>query len=315
MARTTISQVIEDIRRELNSRHRYEVSTLGASLTAVLTDTTVTLSYELPPSLIAGANIVVGQETMRVMSIDASAKEVVVIRGFDGSTVAAHSLNDEVQINPRFTSTDVWEALQDEVAGLPESLFRVDQTEVAVYLGQDTIELPADWVNLYGLIDARQLITDPVQQIGFDRTSWPRMEGRVVRGVAATWTQGPTTGIYFRPKKRVSNYIGTTIAGHVYFTAALPFDLTTFTTSQDMVTDFGMQASMLDMVKMGVKLRLMPDDELGRSDRRGQDENRRASEVPVGASMSGWRIMNAQYMKRRQEEANRLRALYPIVMT
>ena len=76
-----------------------------------------------------------------------------------------------------------------------------------------------------------------------------------------------------------------------------------------------MQASMLDVVKMGTKLRLMPDDEIGRSQRRGQDENRRASEVPVGASLSAWRVMNAQYMKRRQEEANRLRALYPIVMT
>ena len=315
MARTTISQVIEDIRRELNSKHRYEVSVLGASLTAVSTDTTVTLSYDLPPALIAGANLVVGQETMRVLSIDSAAKECVVIRGFDGSTIAAHALGVEVQINPRFTATDVWEALQDEVAGLPESLYRVDQYQATVTLGQDTIELPADWTNLYGLIDAREYITDPITTTGIDRTSWPRIEGRVVRGVAATWTQGPTNGIYFRPKKRVSNYAGTAIAGYVYFTAALPFDLSTFTTAQDIVTDFGMQASMLDVVKLGVKLRLMPDDEIGRSDRRGQDENRRASEVPVGASMSAWRIMNAQYMKRRQEEANRLRALYPIVMT
>lgn len=315
MARTTISEIIESIRRELNSTYRYEVRTLGASLTAVNTDTTVTLTDNLPPSLRDGAVLVIGTETMRVTSITPAAKEVTVIRGWQGSTIAAHSSNDVVELNPRFSSTDVYEALQDEVAGLPESLYRVDQFEATVTLGQDTIELPGTWSNLYGLIDARQFITDPVTTTGVDRTSWPRIEGRIVRGVDSVWTQGPSTGVYFRPKKRISNYSGTATAGYIYFTAALPFDLSTFATNQDIVTDFGMQPSMLDVVKMGVKLRLLPDDEIGRSARRGQDENRRASENPVGASMSAFRIMYATYSRRRQEEANRLRALYPIVIS
>lgn len=313
MARTTISTVIESIRRELNSKHRYEVSALGATLTD--TDTVVTLAYELPPSLREGAVIVVGTESMRVISVDPAPKELTVIRGWEGSTAAAHSSGAAVEINPRFASIDVYEALQDEVAGLPETLYRVDQTQVAVALGQDTIELPAAWSNLYGLIDARQFITDPITTTGVDRTSWPRIEGRVVRGVAATWTEGPSTGVYFRPKKRISNYAGTAIAGHVYFTAALPWDLTDVAVTADLVVDVGMQPSMLDVVKLGVKLRLLPDEEVGRSDRRGQDENRRASENPVGSALSAWRILNAQYVKRRTEESNRLRSLYPIVMS
>lgn len=313
MARTTISEVIESIRRELNSKHRYEVRTLGANITN--TDTIVTLTQDLPPSLREGSHVIVGTESMRVLSVDTSAKELEVIRGWEGTTAAAHTTGTAIEINPRFSSADVFEAMQDEVAGLPETLYRVDQHQAAVALGQDTIELPATWVNLYGLIDARQFITDPITTTGVDRTSWPRIEGRIVRGVAATWTEGPTSGIYFRPRKRISNYAGTAIAGHVYFTAALPFDLTSFTVADDLVADFGMQPSMLDIVKMGVMLRLLPNEEIARSDRRGQDENRRASEVPVGAALSSWRTMFATYSRRRQEEANRLRSLYPIVIS
>lgn len=313
MARTTISTVIESIRRELNSKYRYEVRTLGASLNT--TDTTVTLSEALPPSLREGAILVVGQEVMHVTSVTAASKECTVIRAWEGSTAAAHSTGDAVELNPRFTRHDILEAMQDEVTGLPETLYRVVDYETSVTLGQDTIELPAAWTSLYGLIDARQYVTDPVTTTGLDRTSWPRIEGRVVRGVASTWTQGPSTGIYFRPKRRISNYAGTAIAGYVYFTAALPWDLSTFDVTDDLVADVGMQASMLDIVKMGVKLRLMPDEEIARSDRRGQDENRRASEVPVGAALSSTRTLAGLYFRRRQEEANRLRALYPIVMT
>lgn len=313
MARTTISEVIEAIRRELNSKHRYEVLTLGANIND--TATTVTLAQALPPSLREGSVLVVGTETMRVLSVTAASQEAEVIRGWEGSTAAAHTSGDAVELNPRFSSQKVYEALQDEVAGLPESLYRVAQYQTSVTVGQDTVELPAEWSNLYGLIDAREYITDPVNFTGLDRTNWRRCEGRIVRGDSTVWTEGPTTGIYFRPKKRFSAYRGTTVAGYLYFTAALPFDLSSFAVTDDIVDDFGMQASMLDVVKMGVKLRLLPDDEVGRSDRRGQDENRRASEVPVGSSMSAWRTMFATYSRRRQEEANRLRALYPIVMT
>ena len=310
MARTTISEVVEGIRRELNSINRYEVSTLAANVDA--DDTVLTLTYDLPPSLRAGAVLTIGWETMRVMAIETAPKEVTVIRGWEGSTAAAHTALDEVWINPRFTATKISEALHDECIGLPESLYRVATYQAPVTMGLDTIELPEEWVTMYGLIDARGRLTDPVTSSAQQRTVWPRIEGRIYRSDPDVWTEGPTTGVYFRPKRRLSYYTGTANVGHILFTAALPFDLTTFDSTQDLITDFGMQASMLDIVKMGVKMRLMPDEEIGRSDRRGQDDNRRAEEVPSGAALRPMQALYNVYLRRRQEETNRLRALYPI---
>ena len=311
---TTIQRVLDDLRRELNAAHRYEVSTLAVA--AGLADTTLTLTYDLPPSLRVGATLSIGTEDMRVMQIAAPAKEVTVIRGWQGSVVATHDVGDEVRINPRFSAHDIFQALQDDLRGLPESLFRVVQTQVAVGVGVETLELPTEWRNLYGLIDARIRWIDPVNFYDTERTTWPRLKGRIVRGDPTVWTEGPSTGIYFRLMTRTRQYIDTsTISGHAYFTAALPFDFPDdIETSQDIVTEYGLQASMLDIVKMGVKIRLMPDEEIARSDRRGQDENRRASEVPPGTAVRPVNTLAALYYRRRQEEANRLRALYPIVM-
>ena len=312
MARTTISELVEGIRRELNSINRYEVSTLGASISA--SATTVTLTYDLPPSLRAGAVVTVGVESMRVMDVTPAAKEILVIRGWEGSEPVVHSAGDEVWINPRFTATKIYEALHDECLALPDSLYRVARAQVPVLDGADTVELPATWQHMYGLIDARKYLIDPVTQAGANRTVWPRVEGRIYRADPTVWTEGPSTGVYFRFAKRVSNWTGTSTVGSVLFTAALPFDLTGFATEADLVDDFGMLASMTDVLRMGVKIRLMPDEEIGRSDRRGQDEARRADEVPPGTADRPVRTLFAMYMRRRQEEASRLRTQFPIRM-
>ena len=307
MARTTISTVVERIRHKMQSGYRYEVSVLGVNVDAV-TDT-ITLLYTLPPNLREGSVISINTETMRVLEIDAAAKELTVIRGWHGSVATAHLAGREVWINPRFTANDIFESMHEEMAAWPESLFRVLTFEGSWTAGSETVELPAAWSTIYGLVDVRYRM-DSAGYVTWpsEATNFPRLAGRVVRGDASTWTEGPTSGIYFRPTDSHGS------GGSLLFSAAAPFDLTGFDYDNDLVTDCGMQLSMLDVLMMGVQLRLMPDQEIARSDRRGQDDSRRAEEVPPEAALTAVRALYPIYQRRRQEEGAKLRALYPWVI-
>lgn len=297
--RTSVGQVMERIRRELNATLRYEISVLAANVSD--TATVLTLAYDLPPSLQEGAIVAIGTEVCRVMAINAASKEVTVLRGFFDSTPADHDTDDEVQINPRFLSTSVFEAMHDELASWPQGLYRLLTFQGSNLSSADTIELPAAWSNIYGLVDVRGRAV----AAGTTTSSFRRIDGRIVRADPSEWSEGPTSGIYFRPIESLCD-------GTLLFTAAAPFDLASFETTDDLVDDCGMQASMLDVLTIGVKIRLMPDQEIGRSERRGQDDSRRAEEVPPEAAIVPVRTLMPTYIRRRAEEIAKLTALYPI---
>jgi hypothetical protein len=66
------------------------------------------------------------------------------------------------------------------------------------------------------------------------------------------------------------------------------------------------------VVAMGTKMRLLVDNENGRTARTAQDEPRRAEETPVGATINPLQFNNAVYRNRKQEEINKLRAMWPV---
>lgn len=297
MARTDIRQVVERIRRQLNGAFRYEVTTLGAS--AVPSDTVLTLAYALPPSLIPGAVLSIGTETMRVLGIDANAREVTVLRGWYDSEPQAHADQAEVWINPRFTATDIFEAMHDELASWPVTLYKVVGDTFPVTNGQQTLELPAAWRYAYGIIDVRR------QWGASTGTAWPRLPARVQRG--DDWGS-IASGIHLRFTEPVC-------PGEVYVQAGIPFDLTAYAYANDLVDDVGLAGSMLDVLTMGVKMRLLIDNEADRSSRRAQDDSRRAEETPPDAALTSMRVSYPLYLRRRTEEALKLQALYPIRYT
>ena len=72
---------------------------------------------------------------------------------------------------------------------------------------------------------------------------------------------------------------------------------------------------MLDVLTMGVKMRLLIDNEADRSSRRAQDDSRRAEETPPEAALTSMRVSYPLYLRRRTEEAHKIQALYPIRYT
>lgn len=307
MARTTIGNVIERVRRQLASSLRYEVNVLGAALTASATDTTVQLSYALSAGLREGAVLSVGREDLRVMSVDRNAMTAEVIRGWQDSEAVAHSLGDEVWVNPRFSQVDIAEALADEILAWGRDLYRVADDTFTIADSAETYELPVAWAGAWGVVDVLRNWTVE------DTSAWPRIPVKLIRGTTSSggtyeFDGATTSGLLLRFTDRV-------LAGKIHVTVALPFDLSDLSDSIDLVDDVGLQPSMLDVLTLGMKQRLIGDAEHSRHSRMTQDEPRRAEEVPPNAALQDSAQTFVAYMRRRGEEANRLRALYPLRMT
>ncbi len=303
MSRTLISTTIDRIRRQLSSGYRNEINTLSGSLNN--TATTVSFTYVLSNNFQAGAILSIGTELMRVMTVDNVAKQVTVIRGFHDSTAASHNSGAEVWVNSRFTGMDIWDALVEEIASYGPQIYRVLETELTITDAQQTIELPATMQGLYGIIDANRW-WDDTPSVSINRT-WPRANVRLIRYSPSVWSAYTTSGVILR-------LIDTPSAGKLIVKAAMPLVIPT-SVSNDLVATVGLPETMLDVVSMGTRLRVMQDSVAGMSARTTQDEPRRATENPPGSGVQDAQVNIALYRNRKQEEINKLRAFYPIRIT
>jgi hypothetical protein len=236
---------------------------------------------------------------MRVMAVDRTTKTATVIRGYYDSDGAAHTAGDEVWINARFEPIDIFDAMQEELGSWGPQLFRIASDTLSVADGAETLELPAAWSDMYGIIDVRRNRTLDTS------TAWPRQEGRLIRGVAADFDGASTSELLFRFTTGIAE-------GSMYFTVALPFDMDALTPTADLVTDVGMEPSQLDVLQLGTKIRLLMDAENNRASRGAQDMPRRAEETPVSGVVPMTQVQLRYYQDRKQQEINKLRSKYPV---
>jgi hypothetical protein len=300
MARSTVSVTIDRIRRQLSSGYRNEINTLASAIDA--SQTTVPMTLTLTANVVAGSMLSIGTELLRVVSVDTASKTATVIRAFHDSTAAAHDAGAEVWINSRFTGLDIYDAMLEEIGSYGPQLYQVVTEELTVADSQETVELPVSMVGCYGIIDAHRQWTDVGSTT--QSTAWPRANLRLVRYDPAVWSAFATSGLALR-------FIDPVAAGKVIVKAAMPYH-TTFTLAQNLVTHGGLQQSMLDVLSMGVRLRLLQANEAGMSARTTQDEPRRAQEVPPGSLVQQGQVSQALYRNRKMEEINKLRSMYPV---
>jgi len=297
MARTSVANTIQRIRRQAASGYRNETNILAAAIDA--STTIVTLASALTANVQVGAVLCIGIETMRVTAVNSPSLQVTVIRGWLDSDAAAHDFYDEVWINPRFSSIDIYDGMMAELQSWGPHLYAMAGLTQAVVDAQETVELPIAMADCYGVISVRRNWTLT------DSTAWPELEFRFQRGVGTTWTGAATSGLLLRS-------IQPMFAGSLYIVAAIPFTLSAFSYTADLVTDVGLKESMLDVLEMGVKLRMGMDNEIHRTARTAQDEPRRAEENPPGSANAGFQLQNAIYRSRKAEEVQKLRTQYPI---
>ena len=298
MARTDVSETVERIRRQLNSTVRLEVNVLGGSINA--TDTTLSLTYDIAASLRAGAVLDMGGELMRVVSVSTSSNEATVIRGWQDSTAVAHSLGDEVQVNPRFSSMDIFDGIIQEIDSWEPDLFYIEDVTFETTDNTQGVEVPTAQLDAIGVTYVRRNWDED------DSAVWPEYSYVLHRGRPGSISPVEASGLFIR----FTDQLGYAYDGDVIAGLALPYSTTTLDMDTDLA-DLEITRSMLELVELGVKARLMADDEIGHTARNAQDEPRRNQDVQPGEALSVAQSMLQRYERRRAIEVRRLRTRYP----
>lgn len=301
MARYTVNNVIDRVRRHLNSSLRHETNVLAVAFG--VSDTTLTLTYDLSTSIRPGAILSIGTELCRVTSFNASLKQITVLRGWQDSEIEAHGISTEVLINPRFTRFDIFDSIIDEIASWETEIFKVEDYQWTLNGDTDTVELPSQFEDAIGVCRVSRQWDDP------DSTSWPRIKYRLQRGSVSAWDGATSSGLVIRLVFE-GNVKRT---GKVHALIAMPFDITTtLTGTTNLVSVLGMTPSQVDLLVQGVKVRLLADDENIRSSRQAANVALSINQYNAQSNLDHLQVARANYLRRYNEEIDKIRARYPV---
>ena len=292
---TTAATVIDRTLRQLLSGTVEARNKLASTIDA--SATTVVASYPLE-GLRTGQILEIDSELMYIWTADTGTKNIVVERGYNGTTAVAHTANALIKVNPRFPRAQVLEAMNDEMADLSSplnGLFQVKTLNID-YNGSDTM------INLTGVTDIIDLLNVSVRYMVDD---YP--VARKVRLVRDVPTDDFASGYALRFDQGV-------FPGRLRIVYKAPY-VTASTESSDINTTGGIQDTVTDIVAIGAQLRLMSPREIKRNFTESQGDSRRAEEVPSGAV--GGSVTNLQRLRRDriQAEAARLMRSYPTFLS
>lgn len=292
---TTAATVIDRTLRQLLSGTVEARNKLASTIDA--NATTVVASYPLE-GLRTGQILEIDSELMYIWTADTGTKSLVVERGYNGTTAAAHTANALIKVNPRFPRAQVLESINDEMADLSSpmhGLFQVKTLDID-YNGSDTM------IDLTGVTSIIDILNVSVRYLTDD---YP--VARKIRLVRDVPTDDFPSGYALRFDQGVFPGRLRIVYKAAYVTAS--------TESSDINTTCGIQESVTDIVAIGAQLRLMSPREIKRNFTESQGDSRRAEEVPSGAV--GGSITNLQRLRRDriQAEAARLMRSYPTFLS
>lgn len=289
---SNVGALIEQTRRHLFGAHKPQLNKLAAL--ASDTATSLTLTYNLNGA-VAGSTLCIGDEILYVWEATPSTKQLIVERGWLGTTAATHDADAVVEVNPRFANPVVRQALQDELRSWPPELFRVVTQDIAVASNTRLVD-----ISTFGSVIQVLRVTRPPTSV---ETAWRRVPYRFERTTSGDYPYGVV--VLTNP---------TDVAMTLTVAAAVPFDVDTFSDAVDLATQVGLAESMMDIAPLGAAARLLAVKEIQRVDTSAQGDPRIATEVPNGAITATSRQLRALRDKRFAEEALRLRNAYPWTM-
>jgi len=291
----TAATVIDRTLRQLLSGTIEPRNKLASSIDSSATSVIATYPLE---GLRAGQVCEIDSELMYIWTADTGTKSLVVERGYNGTTAAAHTANALIKVNPRFPRAQVLESINDEMADLSSpmhGLFQVKTLDID-YNGSDTM------IDLVGVTSIIDILSVSVRYLTDD---YP--VARKIRLVRDVPTDDFPSGYALRFDQGVFPGRLRIVYKAAYVTAS--------TESSDINTTCGIQESVTDIVAIGAQLRLMSPREIKRNFTESQGDSRRAEEVPSGAV--GGSITNLQRLRRDriQAEAARLMRSYPTFLS
>lgn len=288
---TTAANLVDEIIRMLLSGGREQLNKLGAA--AGSSATSLSFTYDLL-GIVPGSLISIDLEDYWVWDTNVGGKTATVEAGYRGSPTGNHPINSLVQVNPRWSKWQVFDALNREIAALvSEGLYRmqtVDLTASASVSGYDLTSV-TDVTEIYKVLWEAEGTSKnwPEARWGYnpDMSTSEFASGKMIQ-IYDSITPGATIRVFYK-----SGFNGVT---------ALTDNIQTIT---------GIPAAWQDILTMGSAARLVEPKEVRRADLNSQGDSRRANEVEGGSQIRAGGALKARRDQRVQAEIRKLSMTYP----
>ena len=290
----TIADAIQDTKRLLNSNTRTEIDALKTTLSSAST-VDLELSYGAD-GIRAGSYLSISRgntapETVYVHSRNGF--NIVVQRGMDGSTATNWQADGTsgvptlIEVEPRFTGYQIYQAVKQAIRALPENLFAIDTFSVDFATSEQakTVTLANGFTNILSATRTARNAEDRLLKFNCKVQEYD--------------------GAY---KLIRQEGIEKTVTAQV--TYSHPFVTGTLSLETDLVSTLKMSSEMTDIPPLGAGAILMLAEESTRLDLHAAGDSRGDGAVNPGDRSRYSLILQAQYDRRVSEEARRLMAKY-----
>lgn len=276
--------------RLLSGHHRAEWNELGSGIGE--NDTEITLARGID-GIGRGSLLAIDNELLYVWGVMKSLSTVTVRRGVYGTAPATHDAADLVEVGPRFPRPAIRDALLDELRSWPPKLYAVEAETVTFDLASRSAAFNGD-----GYLHGLELLRASDDGDG----TWEKVGFRVFEGT-------PDRTVRSQIVVRGAELRSGTYRFRYAARFALPFEPDD---TDDLLDDYLLAESMLDIPPLGAAWRLLAAQEPKRSATHAQPEPRIAQEVPPQAALQAAGALKTLRDQRIAEESAVLRAAWPI---
>lgn len=297
---TLVSDAIALSRRDLYSLHRPQLNRLTADIASG--STSLQVDFDIG-GLAANTYIGIEDEIVYVWDSDPDTKAATIMRGQQGTAAAAHVAGTLLEVNPRFPSASVRQALLDEIRSWPDTLFATYSFTGSLAAGKRGMDILNAATN--GFLDILEVLRVPSSSSASALTTdsyIDEMGWRIARNLSDAAYPSGYELILNTPASIASSY---------RVTYSYPFNLASFIDSVDLVATVGLSLDMLDIPRWGAQWRLLAPLETKRTDVSGATSARVAADVPAGFSIRTAAQIKSIRDQRIKEEADRLRLKFP----
>lgn len=289
---TTLNTLVDDVQLDL-AGFTYRQDRVTYLLTAA---TTSDLVLNVASTENIGKSIIeIDDEMMWVDSYDRQANTVTVApfgRGYNGTTVAAHSSNAKVTITPTYPRAAVKRAINDTINAVYPKVFAVGSSAVSFLASRTTYSVPANAIQILSM--AWQSVGPTKEWLPIRQWRWDPI------AYAPSFSTGRTVSIY-------DNVLPGRTINIVY--AQLPTNL--INNTDDFETTTGLPTSMKDVIVYGAAWRLSSYVDPARISITSPAADEIDSKRPYGTGTNVTKQLQALYMNRLEDESLKQKLQYP----
>ena len=283
----TIADSITETKRLLNSNTRSELDLIEVGINDTVTQFKLTHNADgiRAGSYISVSNGNTAPETMYVTKRNQF--DVYVLRGMDGSTAQTWAAGSLIEVEPRFTGHQIYQAVKQAIHALPENVYAVGTftADFATSEQSKTVTLANGFTNILSATRTARSSEDRLLKFNCK-----------IQEYGGTYKLVRQEGI----EKTVTAQV----------TYSHPFVTGTLNLDTDLVSTVKMSSEMTDIPPLGAGAILMLAEESTRLDLHAAGDSRGDGAVNPGDRSRYSLILQAQYDRRVSQEARRLMAKY-----